>query len=561
MLYITDLPYGISDQEIREFLSKFNTKIRFINIEQNLRFKGAPQAIKVLFADYESANNCRIEMNLRKLRGKSIRIMWDERDTSMRYNTNSNLFIKGIPKNITPREVYEYFLKFGNIFSCKIIEDEYGNHNGYGYITYYDKNDAQKAIDGTKDKMIFGTNNLEVSYFQKKNERLINSKELLLNNQKIYVNCLPEKYTKEDLSKLCEEYGKVISCEIYKDNINQSFGIVQFSSESEAHDAIEKMDGKEVNGNKLMVKSFQTKFQHIQYLKNSTERMTEQNRNCNLFLKNIPLTVKDEELKNIFSKYGNVTSVRIEKNKREKKDEEGTYELISLGYGYLSFDNPESAKNAIDGLNGKYLPGFESWNRTLFIEIFVPKHQRMHQDNSNISYIYFNQNKDGENETRPQLNTIPGFNQFYSYPYQKQFFMPNYSFYPNYNYRNNYFNRRGRGNWNYNRGNKNKRNRNDYYNKNKIEEKEVQNKIDMNEYNNLKDENEKKDFLGEKVFKAIEESKIAEENNFDNETIGRITGMIIELPYHKEIIEIIENPDILKSRIEEAMKLLSNNEN
>ena len=46
------------------------------------------------------------------------------------------------------------------------------------------------------------------------------------------------------------------------------------------------------------------------------------------------------------------------------------------------------------------------------------------------------------------------------------------------------------------------------------------------------------------------------------ETIGRITGMIIELPDHKEIIENLENPSVLNSRIEEALKLfmtISNN--
>ena len=94
--------------------------------------------------------------------------MWDERDTTIRYNTKNNLFIKGILKKTTPREVYEYFLKFGDISSCKINEDEQGNHNGYGYITYYRGEDAQKAIDETKDKKIFDTNNIEICHFQKK---------------------------------------------------------------------------------------------------------------------------------------------------------------------------------------------------------------------------------------------------------------------------------------------------------------------------------------------------------------------------------------------------------
>ena len=65
----------------------------------------------------------------------------------------------------------------------------------------------------------------------------------------------------------------------------------------------------------------------------------------------------------------------------------------------------------------------------------------------------------------------------------------------------------------------------------------------------------KKTFL-EKKFKAIENSEIANERRIDLETISRITGMIIGLPDTEEIIEILENPNILNSRIEEALNLL-----
>ena len=84
----------------------------------------------------------------------------------------------------------------------------------------------------------------------------------------------------------------------------------------------------------------------------------------------------------------------------------------------------------------------------------------------------------------------------------------------------------------------------------------MKHKIDLTEYNKMETEQDKKDFLGEKIFKAIEESPIASEKKIDIETIGRITGMIIELPDKNEIIEILENPDALNSRIDEALKLL-----
>jgi len=567
MLYLTDLPYGISTQDIQEFLSKYQNKIIFINPDQNPRSKDKRRnlAIKVLFKDYESANNCRIEMNLRKMRGKSVRIMWDERDASIRHNTKNNLFIKGIPKSTTPREVYEYFLQFGDISSCKINEDEQGNHFGYGYITYYNNEDAQKAIDETKDKKIFDTNNLEVLHFQKRNERIINSDEL--NNQKIFINNIPEKYTTTDLSKLCSDYGNVQTCNIYIDNLGKNFGIVQFSSQQEAKDAVDKLDGKEINKNKLIAKLYQTKFEHKQYLQNSTQRINEQNANCNLIIKNLPLTAKEDDLIKIFSKYGTVASARIEKNKIENKNEKGKFELVSKGFGYISFDKPENAKSAMDDLNGKYLPGFESWSKTLIIELFMTKHERQFIENQDLNHMnYFMNNQKTPGYYPGNMGNYQPYPYSYNYPHGPQMYPMPYNQFNNFG--NNYGfkrNRRGGYNNNYYRNNNYRNNnyKNNNYN-NKFKERrqkgeqseEKKNKVDLTEYNKLKTDEEKKDFLGEKIFKAIEESTIASEKKVDMETIGKITGMIIELPDQKEIIEILENPTILNSRIEEALQLL-----
>ena len=252
----------------------------------------------------------------------------------------------------------------------------------------------------------------------------------------------------------------------------------------------------------------------------------------------------------------------------KKKGDKGKFELVSKGFGYLSFDKPESAKNAIEDLNGKYLPGFESWNRTLIIELFMTKNERKFAENQHLnSTNYF------INPNNPPYNYVGGFPYPYSYPLPGP--MPPMSFNQYNNYGNNYnygFKKNWRGgnknnyrnnfrNNNY-RGNK-KNNNNNRQQKNDLNEenKEInKNKIDLTEYNKLEDEGEKLDFLGEKIFKAIEDSQIASERKIDINTISRITGMIIGLPDKNEIIEILENPNILNSRIEEALKLLEGKE-
>ena len=607
MLYLTDFPNTITIPEVQDFLSKYLENIVLINADQNQKSKEKrkPLAIKVLFKNYESANKCRTEMNLRKMRNKSIRIMWDESDSSITHNTKNNLFFKGIPKSTSPREVYEYFMQFGDISSCKMTEDDLGNHYGYGYITYYNSDDAQKALEDTKDKKIFDSNIIEISYFQKRNERLINSSEI--NKQKIYISNLPKNYTTENLNKLCKEYGEVKSCNIFIDNLGKNFGIIQFSSESEAKDVVEKLDGKEIEGVKLIIKLYQTKFEHKQFLENSTQRLNEQNSKCNLHIRNIPFTAKEEDLIKVFSKYGNVTSTRIEKNKIEKKDKEDTkIELVSKGFGYVSFDNPESAQKAIEDLNGKYLPGFESWSHTLIIELFMTKYERQLIENkeelTSLSYFtnqssqenipsfsgnmtsvyqqqilpiplfHFNQyNQFNQFEQFNQINQFNQFNQFNqynqfrNYQNQRMNYQPmNSGQFVNYNnnkYRNNYGFQRGKGyRNNYNRNNRNNYNnkqnqQKNYENKNKNQNKI--NKIDLTEYYQLKTPEEQKDYLGEIIFSSIENSPFIQDKNVDIETIGKITGMILELPDRNEIIEILENSSILNSRIEEALNLLN----
>lgn len=580
MLYLTDFPLTVTNLDIQDFLSNYKDKIILINQDQPQKNKDKrkPFSIKVLFKDYESANKCRTEMNLRKIHHKSIRIMWDERDTSIRYNIKNNLFFKNIPKTTTPREVYEYFMRFGDISSCKITEDENGNHFGYGYITFYKPEDAQRALEESKDKKIFENNIMEISYFQKRNERLLNS--ININNQKLYINNLPEKYTTENLRELCNEYGKVQSCNIFIDNAGNNFGIVQFSSEDEAKEVLNKLNEKEINGYKLSVKLYQTKYEHKQYLQNNTQKLNEQNANCNLHIRNIPLTAKEEDLTRIFGKYGNVLSVRIERTKKENN--EGKIELVSKGFGYISFDNPESAKNAIEALNGKYLPGYESWSRTLIIELFMTKYERQYAENQELNTLNYyanlnNQNNGNSNyynfnQFLPMYNQIPQMypmqmqlNQNRSFRGQK-FPMP---FQQNYNFNYNYGYQTRRGYQRYYRSNRN----NNYYNKNRqyqnrknkkedyeIKNKDIKNKIDLSEYYKLEKEEDKKDFLGEKIFNAIEKSEITAEKNIDVETIGKITGMIIGLPDQKEIIEILEDPTILNSRIEEALNLLNGQE-
>ena len=142
-LILCDLSNDTVKSDIESFLSQYKEKIISIQINDI-----KPDRAIVIFKDYTSANECRINMNQKRLNNKSIRIMWDEKDFLQKNKDNkNNLYVKGIPKTKSAREIYEYFYKFGDIFSVKVNEDEKGSNKGTAFVTYYNQDDAKKAID------------------------------------------------------------------------------------------------------------------------------------------------------------------------------------------------------------------------------------------------------------------------------------------------------------------------------------------------------------------------------------------------------------------------------
>ena len=581
-LILCDLPNDTSKEDIQSFLPQYKDKIKSIQLSDKKSYKAT-----VIFKDYTSANECRINMNQKKLKNKAIRIMWEEKDFLQKNKDNkNNLYIKGIPKNKSAREVFEYFHKFGDIFSIKLNEDDKGNSNGTAFVTYYNQNDAKKAMDETNGKKIWESD-MDVQY-QKINEKYHNNNND--SNLKVNISNLPDKYTDEDITKLCEDFGKIQIVNINKGQKGKH-AIVKFSNEQEVKNAIEKLNNKEIENKKLYVREYKENhyynnnkhnYQQNYYYYNNKPMMRFEDtlENKNLYVRNIPYTVTEEDLKKLFGQFGNITSIKLEGNlveSRENKDSNENKKFINKGFGYVSFDKIESSKKALESLNGKYMQGFESWTKPLMIDYFISKDKRQNMMQSGMNYY-------GMQSNPMVFPGMPG--QFVQYPPMMQMPIPmpnqykppymwNQGNYKNNGYRpkynNNGYQYRGRGghrggyhkNNNYQKNNSNnndKKNENNTKtnvgNTNVTEEKK---EFDFENFNKLTTIEEKKEFLGERLFAAIQENPNITGQKVDIEIIGKITGMIIEIPDDNEIIEILQKPSALDSRIREALSLLNKN--
>ena len=512
ILYISDLPYNTNETDIKLFFKRYGDNVSLITIRDPKYHKEndtRPISAKVIFKDYATANKARIEMNLRKLKGHAIRLMWEERDNSVRYNSTTNLFIKGIPFNVQPREVYEYFIKFGDISSAKLKENQDGNHLGYGYVTYYKPESAELAIKNTNGKMMWGGGPLQVDYFKKKNERLSTAGPEVF---KLYITNFPGDFTEQNIVELTKEFGAIISCSIKTEKIGRRYALVCYENEEAANRAKASLEGKNVYGYNLFCKIVNDKSypnpNEVKINKNNNNNfrrffqrnkpgfINTNNNMCNLFIKEIPYMIKEKQFIEIFSQYGKITSAKLE-----------TYNLItnigdqtvstptSKGYGYVCYEDQEVAKKVKDELNGKFLPGYEHWKNPLIIEYYLSKSQKEVMNNM-IENNNFSMNNNNS-MYMPQMNQ---------------------------QYINNY-----------------------------------KNMFDYNKFNSLKNEESKKEYLGEIIYDQVYNSPLITNILEKDKVTAKITGMILGIGNTEEIIRICTDIEALNKNISDSLTLLNNN--
>lgn len=527
VIFVSDLPPNVIESDLWVFFEKFTDKIALLTLNPNKNPIDIYHTIsaKIIFKDFEAADYARREMNLRKLKGRAVRIMWDERDNSIRYNSMTNLFVNSIPFSVKPREVYEYFLQFGDISSAKLNEDINGNHMGYGYVTYYSAESTHKAIMETDGKIVWGSK-LEVKYFQKKTERMATFGQA---NTKIFVSNLPGNFSENELGELCSKFGEVYS--VTKDKFDNA--IVTFTNEESPLKAKVGLDKQNISGYTISIELYNSKSDkksrmpldknssHYQYQVNEMKTQLDQYRNCNLHVKNIPFHAKESDIKAAFSKYGDIRSVKIETYALMTKVNDEFKEVqTSKGFGYVCFEKEESASIALSEMNGKFLPGFETWKQPLLIEIFKTKTER------NII-----------NQVNPYQQPLQPGVSYYPVPIMPMGSMPP----PRIQQQRPI-----------------KATPQVINQQKKIEPKlKANDLIDRDHFNSIDSIEEKKEYLGEIIFKKIEDHHLAQEKNMSIDTIGKITGMILNIDEIEEIIDICLNDNFLTFRIEEAWELLN----
>eukprot|EP00798_Chlamydomonas_sp_ICE-L_P006185 gene6185-2801_t len=159
--------------------------------------------------------------------------------------------------------------------------------------------------------------------------------------QMVLIKGLPQDATEEWLLSIFQQFGQIQSWRIFRSSQKTGFGFVRLNSVEEAQAAVTALDGQQLGENVLEVK-----FADSDAGASAADRTPPPS--DNLYVKNLPPTYGEEELRQLFSQYGAVSLSRV----LHQGDQTG-----QGGAALVRMSTVDEAHNAVSRLNGQRVLG------------------------------------------------------------------------------------------------------------------------------------------------------------------------------------------------------------
>eukprot|EP01086_Lenisia_limosa_P017634 TRINITY_DN8_c0_g1_i1.p1 TRINITY_DN8_c0_g1~~TRINITY_DN8_c0_g1_i1.p1 ORF type:complete len:548 (+),score=239.70 TRINITY_DN8_c0_g1_i1:40-1644(+) len=469
----------------------------------------------VNFSQHTEAQNAIEKLNFTDINGRACRVMWSQRDPTLRKNGAGNIFIKNLHKDIGHKALHEIFNQFGNILSCKVAMDEEGNSRGFGFVHFDADKDAKSAIEQLNGVLI---NDCEVFVgpFRSKKDRP--AQEMTFTN--VFIKNFGTKITEEEFVALFGEH-KPESYFFAKDEEGKpkGFGFAAFKTCEIAKEIVDMLhDKKEVDGEKLYAGRAMKKNERQSFLREKAilrrQQISQTSAKSNLYIKNLPENFSDEKLTEMFAPFGKILSAKVMVDNVGKP----------RGFGFVNMSTVEEAQAARQELMTRPVEG-----KPLYIAAAQRKEERR---------LFL----EGQRATMSGYpsNQFMGFNQQGGYPQRMVMQQGNrrqWSGVPHQQHQQRFM---GQNPHQQQRGGRHPPQQRPMPN-------DAVPAVQDSSIADLAPE-DRKQYLGERLYAKIE--KLNEQN------APRITGMLLDLE-HSDLLVLLENDAELKVKVDEATRLIA----
>ncbi|KAI6651628.1 Nucleolysin TIA-1 isoform p40 [Oopsacas minuta] len=253
VLYVGNLPFSINEAIIMDLFRRYGA-IRKCKLLQDANGRGDPYC----FIDFNQrcdAQKAIIAMNNRVMEEKTIRVNWatsatggKKVDTSQHFH----IFVGDLSQDLMEEDIRTAFRKFGNISNIKVVCDPAtGNSRGFGFISFYEKDDAENAIKHMHGRSL-GDKAIRTNWAVRKgpitkdsmNGRTVSHEEVSCqaspSNTTVYVGNLNGMIGSEESLKMnFSHYGKIQEVRTF---VEKGYAFIRFNTHQEATNAIVSMN-------------------------------------------------------------------------------------------------------------------------------------------------------------------------------------------------------------------------------------------------------------------------------------------------------------------------------
>ncbi|CAN4116419.1 unnamed protein product [Withania somnifera] len=244
-----------------------------------------------------------------------------------------SLYVGDLETSVDEGQLFEVFNQAAQVVSVRVCRDQSRRASlGYAYVNFTSPQDAATArellnftpVNGKPMRIMFSHRDPSLRKSGYAN---------------VFIKNLDSSVDNKALQDTFAAFGTVLSCKVAVDSNGHSkgYGFVQFDQDEAAQKAINRLNGMLINDKQVYVGYFIRGQERSR--PNASDKFT------NVYVKNLPETTNDEDLKKLFEKYGTITSALVMMDTYGK----------SRCFGFVNFETSDAAAAAVEKLNGSSL--------------------------------------------------------------------------------------------------------------------------------------------------------------------------------------------------------------
>ncbi|NWS78769.1 TIA1 protein, partial [Crotophaga sulcirostris] len=197
----------------------------------------------VEFYEHRHAAAALAAMNGRKIMGKEVKVNWATTPSSQKKDTSNHfhVFVGDLSPEITTEDIKAAFAPFGRISDARVVKDmATGKSKGYGFVSFFNKWDAENAIQQMGGQWL-GGRQIRTNWATRKPPAPKSTYE----SSSAQFDALFLLASEQLMRQTFSPFGQIMEIRVFPD---KGYSFVRFNSHESAAHAIVSVNGTTIEG-------------------------------------------------------------------------------------------------------------------------------------------------------------------------------------------------------------------------------------------------------------------------------------------------------------------------